>query len=83
MVAGPARDHELAAALGGLAIAPANAGKPPGHRRSGFGRCRSTRSTARSTAALADGMKIILLPYRYPKWANGTEDRVFGNAEDS
>src|SRR5829696_7637284 len=34
-------------------------------------------------AALADGMKIILLPYRYPKWANGTDKLTFGSEEDS
>jgi hypothetical protein len=25
-------------------------------------------------AAVADGLKIILMPYRYPRWANETED---------
>ena len=28
---------------------------------------------AQVDAALADGMKIILVPYRYPRWANGTD----------
>ena len=32
--------------------------------------------------AHADGMKIILLPYRYPRWANGTAGIPAGSASD-
>ncbi len=31
---------------------------------------------AQVEAALADGMQIIMLPYRYPRWSNGTADIV-------
>src|SRR5688500_1249845 len=37
---------------------------------------------AQIDAAHADGMQIILMPYRYPKWSNETEGRVYGNPED-
>ena len=29
---------------------------------------------AQVDAAVADGLQVILMPYRYPRWANGTED---------
>jgi len=29
---------------------------------------------AQVTAAAADGLQVILMPYRYPRWANATED---------
>jgi hypothetical protein len=32
-----------------------------------------TALDAQVDAALADGMKLVMLPYRYPRWSNGTE----------
>ena len=45
------------------------AGAPPG---SGDGAASLDALDAQIDAALADGMEIILMPYRYPRWANGT-----------
>jgi hypothetical protein len=38
---------------------------------------------AQVDAALADGMKIIMVPYRYPMWTNGTEGIVVGSETDN
>src|SRR6478735_106481 len=38
---------------------------------------------AQVEAAAANGLQLILLPYRYPKWANGTDGLVFGSAVDT
>jgi hypothetical protein len=34
-------------------------------------------------AATEDGLEVILMPYRYPLWANGTEGIVSGSQRDS
>ena len=47
------------------------AGEPPGTGT--LGATSLAALDAQIDAAHADGMKIILLPYRYPRWANGTE----------
>jgi hypothetical protein len=56
------------------------AGQPPG-----FGDAAASLAALdrQIDAALADGMKIIMLPYRYPKWANETDTLVFGSEQDS
>src|SRR4051794_19014881 len=38
---------------------------------------------AQVETALADGLQIVMLPYRYPGWANGTEGIAFGSPADS
>jgi hypothetical protein len=37
---------------------------------------------AQIRAANLDGLNVILLPYRYPQWANGTAQLVVGSLED-
>ena len=34
-------------------------------------------------AANADGLEVVLMPYRYPGWANGTAAIVRGSAQDA
>jgi hypothetical protein len=38
---------------------------------------------AQLTAATEDGLDVILVPYRYPLWTNGTEGIVIGSQQDS
>ena len=71
VVAGAARDDEPPAAVGGLAVAAARGRRPPGLGAAGAASLAAL--DAQVEAAHADGMQIILLPYRYPRWANGTE----------
>src|SRR5690349_12071916 len=49
--------------------------QPPGY---GDGAASVNALDAQIDAARADGMQIILMPYRYPRWANGTKDIAGG-----
>jgi hypothetical protein len=52
------------------------AGQPPGYGEGGAASLGAL--DAQIDAAHADGMQIILMPYRYPRWANGTEHVASG-----
>src|SRR4051794_27304000 len=38
---------------------------------------------AQVETALADGLRLIMVPWRYPSWVNGTAGMVFGSAADT
>jgi hypothetical protein len=69
------------------AIQP-EAGLPPGQGRepgpvSADGAAGLAVLDGQIKSANEDGMHVIVLPYRYPNWANGTLGVVAGGPEDS